>query len=609
MDRLRAAASHQPYPARPRNALMKAIAAITAVSREISYLHLSPVKQAFWVKVPPLGTVFLLLAYLGFVLALEFINNDVPGAQHYQALGIRAAWLAVAQVPLLILLAGKNNIIGWLTGTAYERLNILHRWTSRILLLLATLHFAYQNYGWNLYNLRQMEWDTDSCPPTGIAAYAILLWMNLTTVAPLRNLSYEFFVIQHIFTFFGFLIAVMMHLPSTALYSRVYIYIPIVLYFLDRLVRTLRFTYNNLKPGRAELTAMEGGVTKVRVSIKHVKKWWPGAHVLLKIPSMGILQSHPATIVSIPSSHNNDLVFILRSHRGFTERLLTSATSSTTSLLPKTEQNALVPVRKHTALIDGPYGGSQADLAAFDSVFLIAGSTGVTFTLSLLLDIAHRASTQRLPIQNLQFVWVVKDISWTSWISDELVYAFRKLHDAGVAVEIKVFVTCDDSFTESSNTVKRTGCQCDESLGPCCCIRSITPANRDESTSTTNDDLINSGSSEEKPAIAVTESQKPSPSPPPKSPCCSNKNTTKTNTSTASALSYVATFHSGRPDIHRLLSPFLENAQGESGIAVCGPLGLNMSVRNTVAGLSDERAVHKGTGAQGVYLHVEGFCW
>jgi hypothetical protein len=33
------------------------------------------------------------------------------------------------------------------------------------------------------------------------------------------------------------------------------------------------------------------------------------------------------------------------------------------------------------------------------------------------------------------------------------------------------------------------------------------------------------------------------------------------------------------------------------------------TVRNAVASLSDERAVHKGTGAQGIHLHVEEYCF
>lgn len=603
MSRLRAAASNTPHPARPQNVFTMSLATIIALFREASYVQITPVRLAFWVKVPPLGTISLLLAYLAFVLALEFLNNDVPGAQHYQALGIRAGWLAVAQVPLLILLAGKNNLIGFLTGTSYERLNVLHRWTSRVLLLLATLHFGYQSYGWNQYGLMQMEWDTDSCPPTGIAAYAILLWINLSTFAPLRNLSYEFFVIQHVLTFFGFIIAIMIHLPSTALYSRVYIYIPIGVYFLDRVVRTSFFAYNNSSPGRAFLTAMEGGVTKIRIPVKHVKNWRPGAHVLLKIPSMGLLESHPATIASRPWSHENDLMFILKAHKGFTNRLLMSATSSTTSLLPKTEQEAIAPTQTHTALIDGPYGGSQADFAAFDTVLLIAGSTGVTFTFSLLLDIAHRAPSQRLPLRRLHFVWVVKNISWTSWISDELCSAFENLRDAGIEIKIRVFVTCDDAFTESSDTGRRSGCQCDKSLGPCCCTRRGS-ADENAITSFDSEGPTSGAISDEKSNIADSKARG-MPLTASNVPCCSKKKNNHIN----NTLTTCAIFESGRPPIHELIWQLLDQAEGETGIAVCGPLGLNTTIRTTVAKISDERAVHKGTGAQGIYLHAEGFCW
>lgn len=52
-----------------------------------------------------------------------------------------------------------------------------------------------------------------------------------------------------------------------------------------------------------------------------------------------------------------------------------------------------------------------------------------------------------------------------------------------------------------------------------------------------------------------------------------------------------------------------DQAEGEMGVFACGPLGLSTGIRNTVAKISDERAVHKGTGAEGIYLHVESFSW
>ena len=109
----------------------------------------------------------MLFAYLGFILALQFIHVSIPGDAHWEAIGIRAGWLSIGQIPLVILLAGKYNVIGFLTGVGYERLNVFHRWVARTLLLTSTLHFGYQSYGWNRLGLWRLEWDTDTCATTG----------------------------------------------------------------------------------------------------------------------------------------------------------------------------------------------------------------------------------------------------------------------------------------------------------------------------------------------------------------------------------------------------------------------------------------------------------
>jgi hypothetical protein len=61
----------------------------------------------------------------------------------------------------------------------------------------------------------------------------------------------------------------------------------------------------------------------------------------------------------------------------------------------------------------------------------------------------------------------------------------------------------------------------------------------------------------------------------------------------------------GRPDIAAFIRRPVEATGGETSVAVCAGKSLVSTVRNAVASLSDERAVHKGTGAQGIYLHVE----
>lgn len=568
---MRAAAANHLRPASPSNIFTTAFASLTAVIREATYAQFTPVHSRF-VKLPPVGTIMLVVAYVAWVLFLEFVNNNVEGAQHFTSLGVRAAWLGVAQVPLLILLAGKNNLIGAVTGVGYERLQILHRWTARILLFLVTLHVIFLHLSWNAYDLGPLEYATDSCIPTGWAVYAILIATNLSTIAPIRNFSYEFFVIQHILLFFGFIIAVMMHIPSTALYSRVYIYIPIALYLLDRLIRAAYFTYHNIRPGHATLTALEGGVTRITLKSPAIKNWTPGSHVLLKIPKLGLLQSHPATLASIPSSHNGDLVFLLKSHKGFTSRIYKNAAQSASST--------------HLALIDGPYRPSHADFAGFDTAFLIAGSTGITYTLPILLDIASRIQTQKLPVKRITFLWIIKNTSWVNWISKDLGAAAEKLRAAGIELDVRVHVTCDDDFTTGcDDDGLRYACGCEKGNGPCCCITV------DEPTSSS------SSINEKGTAVKITSSSS------------TTSLNSSNNTGVKSSKLPCATFYSGRPDIYSLLWDRLERAEGETGVCVCGPIGLSIDVRKSVVRCSDERAVHKGTGAQGIYLHSEGFGW
>lgn len=64
---------------------------------------------------------------------------------------------------------------------------------------------------------------------------------------------------------------------------------------------------------------------------------------------------------------------------------------------------------------------------------------------------------------------------------------------------------------------------------------------------------------------------------------------------------------SGRADTDHKLWKTLEAAEGETVVAVCGPLGLGLRCWKAVSSASSRRGVHKGTGAQGVYLHGEEF--
>jgi len=53
----------------------------------------------------------------------------------------RVAWVATSQVPLLILLGAKGgNVVSWIVGYGYEKINFLHRFVGRVVIILANLH-------------------------------------------------------------------------------------------------------------------------------------------------------------------------------------------------------------------------------------------------------------------------------------------------------------------------------------------------------------------------------------------------------------------------------------------------------------------------------------
>lgn len=552
--RLRASARNRSRPAKPANCLEQSIATAAALLREPSYPQITPLAASSWLRVPPLGHVYIITAYLAFILALVFINNNIPGAQHFQALGIRAGWLGAAQVPLLVLTSSKTSLIGFLVNSSVERLNVYHRWVSRGLLLLATLHFGLQSHAWNIYGLMALEWQTDACPPTGMAAYALLLWMNLTSLAPLRFFKYKIFVVQHLLTYFGFTIAIVYHLYGTSSpYSTNYIYISIALYLVGQFIRFMRMLIVNIRPSRAALTPLEGSATKIRLSNPGVKSWQAGSYVRLFIPRFNIVLGHPATILSTPSSHGGDMVFILRSCGSFTKRLLKAAQIEGLQSM-------------HLTLIDGPYPSPHADFACFDTLVLIAGSTGVTFTLSVLQDIAQRAKTHKiLPLRTLHFTWVIKHQSWISWVSEELRTAFSMLQEAGVETLCNIHITGEEGIVGDEDSAGRGQLQEQEKE---------------------QDDEVDGQPVPDDEKAEFSESQ---------------------NRRTSDADIPFAELHVGRPAFRAMLERRVNQAQGETAVAVCGPLGLSVAVRSAVVRISDDLAVDKGSGLDGLYLHVENF--
>ncbi|KUM58957.1 hypothetical protein ACN42_g8186 [Penicillium freii] len=633
-------------PAKPKSLFFNLYATITATAREVSYVTPRPLQLGgLTIHFPPLGPVLIMLANLIVVMVLCFYKLNTLDPWAWENVGYRTGFIAICQLPLIFLLAGRQNIIGFLAGMSYVSLNWYHRWVARTLWLTTTIHMGFWFRDWGRWNYITYQLYNDPLTKRGFAAWIILTFIVITSFAPIRRLSYEFFVIKHLVTFVGFIVAVWMHAPDEV---KTWVWIPIGLVVFDRLARYTWGAYANLAifhrknkasslwTHSAMFTPLPGNVTCVTIENPGIR-WQPGQHVFLTCHSVVPLQCHPFTIASIPE--DNKMKFFIRAENGGTRRFFRYASKSDSLL-----GNGQVMSGK-TVLIEGPYG-SIRPLRQFDSVILLAGGMGATFTIPLLRDIVSAwkmdsNDSKQMPAQiarltatrRLRFVWVVKSRSQLTYFDSELQSLLADVNECRRTrsnfqkeIEISIYVTCDEkldapisaslplqtqsppiletfaqdetkSISEKDNiSIHSVSAESTSTPSPVATGRGCLPGGGCCCTTQIEDEEIS--------ATCVCTCSGPAPVQSEKAALDAKSLQSEDLTSRTIISPNVV---SGRPAPRTIIRKVLEKAEGESAVVVCGPRGLADDVRRSVVSLSDERAVHKGTGAQGIYLHVENF--
>jgi predicted ferric reductase len=666
--RLAAARNAQPTPSKPKSLFFESYATVSAIMREYSNANFASIRiWKYTVPAPTVGKASLVVGNVIVLIVLCFVGfPDTEDVSQLENIGYRTGFVSIAQIPLLFLLAGKNNIIGFLTGLSYERLNWLHRWAARCLLLTTTIHFGYWLKGWWPYgSFVSTKIRTDPLTQRGVIAWAFLLWIVISSVAPIRRLNYEFFVIQHLISFAVFIGFVYIHTPVEV---HVYIWIPVGLFFFDRIIRAAYSLYINMplfhptqrREGTMKLWACKADFTPLphnttRITLLNPPiSWQPGQHVFVSCHSVVPLQSHPFTIASIPE--DGKMEFLVKAETGGTSRFFKYAEKS----LGLSNSSGSVHLR--SVAIEGPYGRIRPP-RQFDSVILFAGSTGATFTMPLLRDIVAGWRDTRDPskdswlrprgvaTRHVRFVWVVKSRGQLGWFAAQLsqvIFDVERLQAEGIAVDVdmSIYCTCDKEFTEehesllsalrgtSKGKTARYGAVEELSVGY--------DSAMDEKADIQRNDKLQYGVREIEDLEAVKDIEgtnecccktdiSDEDALGSSSACCcgvavnSENEITETKSAAQASIrsssidvSPIATkmllnpsisLFAGRPTPRNIIRKSLEQALGESAVVVCGPQGLVDDVRNSVVRLSDERAVHKGTGAQGIYLHCESFSY
>jgi len=521
----------------------------------------------------------------------------VHDANYYERIGFRAAWISVTQVPLIYLLSSKSSVIGCIIGSSHERLNWLHRWVSRTLLVTVTVHGGFFMREWVMGDIVKLELWMMPMVKYGIGAWSVLVWTFLSSLSPLRQMAYEIFVLQHIAAAATFLWLLWVHVPT---YARYNIWFAIAVFSFDWTSRGILFVYRNshLRGPRfssrrtmgynAELQAIGSDLTII--TLHHVPfSWSPGQHLYLWLPRLGPLETHPFTIANSytppEESPCAEIRFAIRTQSGVSKRIYNYA-----QRMRRLRKTALL-----TAFVAGPYG-VPPNWNAYETLVLLSASTGASFTLPILESVLH--APRPACVQRIHFLLIARDKDHISFYMDRLSTAMLQASTAGIDLSVEIRITGPSPVEETE--IAENG---------------LRQRFRDEPSAVETPQDIVEAPPRNNPSIKV-KAHSPSSSTssaPDSSPMglskqekgCFVDKTVHLYAADLNGISYT----SGRPVISNCIRHFVEVTGGETAVVVCGGKSLVATVRNSVASLSDERAVHKGTGAHGIFLHVEEYCF
>ncbi|GKT47645.1 ferric/cupric reductase transmembrane component 7 [Colletotrichum spaethianum] len=572
------------FPTRPSNRITQIWATATAIVREAGHPQLYiPIKGLRWATPPPLGRVLVLLAYWAVIIYMMADNAVIKDAYFWERIGFRNAWVTVMQMPLVYLLAMKVNVVGFIAGISHERLNWLHRWVARTMFVTATVHGFHFWTEWVRADFVETQLRILPVIKYGLGAWGILIWTFLTGMRPLRGMAYELFVAQHILSGVIFIWLVYVHIPE---YARQYLWFTVALICFDRLARWAFLAWQNtrLRPNKSTCKGMKRVGHEVQVqavgssttvlTIKDVHfSWKAGQHLYLWLPRVGPFEAHPYTIAcahQLPETCIcNSIQLVIRAHGGFSKRLHRYAQKAHASGNKETL----------TGFVMGPYGAPPRwDI--YETMVLISASTGASFTLPILESIVQ--GRRKTCTTRIEFVLLACQGEEIEFYTHRLRESMDRAQQAGIELQVHIAITRSGKAREgeaattvlysdreggsgtSSSSVQHRRAVSEGSVddGECCQEKGVLDLEKGD-------------------AVALTPRR-------------------RSGSTTGSVREYYC-----RPDLEELIRQPVEASGGETSVVVCGGQSLTSSVRNCVAALSDERAVHKGTGAQGIHLFVE----
>ncbi|KIK90705.1 hypothetical protein PAXRUDRAFT_151340 [Paxillus rubicundulus Ve08.2h10] len=520
-----------------------------------------------------MAEVFVTIAYIVFLYVWAFTNTtDLEGDKlAWTYWWNRAGTLASSQFPLITALGTKNNLVSLITGISYDKLNYIHRMVTRVVFVLLWVHGASEI----VHKFKFKKEFTETWLLCGIVALVALSILCIISLRPVRAGAYEFFFYAHFALVTIFLACAYIHVQENE--YGYWIYPCFAIWGLDRLLRVVglivsNHSYFGFRSGAtmdATAELLSENFVRLRLHRPHFH-WTAGQTAYLIMPSISRLpfEAHPFTIASSDSDlfssieqdkpskdtsnqrslamhelgssapFRKELIFFINVRGGFTARL----------------KEAALARRKIMVFVDGPYGPSP-DLGSYDTSVLIAGGSGVSYTLPTLLDIIEKVREGKSNCRRVVFIWAIRDANHIHWIDDTVVRALH-LAPPSLSVSIRIHVTGVPVTTESL------------------------PRSEDHSEETGDDSNLDIVEKDNAKAMEKTKDL-------------------------LHAMEAVK-IENGRPNLHATLREEVECATGKMSVSVCGSQGIARSVRYALR-FPVSSPLNVVRGGPSVTLHVESF--
>jgi NAD(P)H-flavin reductase len=408
-------------------------ASVSAIARIRSWLMYQPSDIPYIHKVlPSNATTVGVLLLLGINLFFLLYKAQLSVATAF-VFADRAGLLFVANLPLLYLLAAKNQPLKILTNASYEGLNIFHRRLGEWMCLLALLHAGSMVLVWYTTLSSRLSFSRFLALPIiwlGLLAFFSYETLYLSSLGSFRKRCYELFLGLHIVLQVAALAFLWFHHHN----SQPYVLAALCIFAIDRFAFRLVLKSRTLK---ADLSVLQDGETVMLSSNWQLPKssWWrswstkngwkPAEHVFLTVPALShkhFIQAHPFTIASAAPTGSDShawLNFLIRAQDGFSRDLLRYANF-----------HSSVNIR-----IDGPYGSSHAldMLHDNDVAVIVAGGSGIAVAFPLVWSLLAAASQSLDPEGNrhskprVSLIWVIHDQEHIDWIPQDRLDELRGL--------------------------------------------------------------------------------------------------------------------------------------------------------------------------------------